>query len=770
MKPDQEKHEFESSGNISKNNFEIGDTKFVLNLLTDKLYADKVRVIVQEYSCNARDAHREIGKHNEPIKISTPNTLFPFWSVRDFGPGISPDRMQNVFVKYGVSTKRDDNVQTGGFGIGAKSAFSYSSLFTITTYIKGIKRIYNAVMEEDDTRSVSLQSETATTEPDGTEIKIPVKRENFQEFHTKTLNAIRWWKTKPFVNGIQISEKEDYLNKKILSGKNWYIITDYYSSDRNGLFAIVDEIEYPIKRDVVDNTYIPSFSHGTAMFFEFSTGDVAVAATREALDYKKKTISAINESIKVLQKELLDNIQKKITDCKSFAEANQMIRSIQNSVGLHKPIETYQWNGVSLLGDRIHLNGVAEMVYFTFNRNGNYATKITKSSTDYLTFDTKTVYVVFDRTTFDSIADKGASAVFRKFPDAETVCMMKIHDQNKFNKMNLNLLNPVKFSDYYTPTSRKEAIGKLMFFHYNYGTFNRTSIKAYEEDTNNQKIWCLFTRNYSKEACASLFGKTYSPSQMSALMSTFFPGVSLYGFASDTPSDRLLAATEEMVSLETAIKNLLEEYKPYLYEAAFWASISQNRKMSQYMGINFEFCEDDLMSIYDKLEKHAKTSSFMNMILGYSLLESANSFFAKVSQLFFEFDKESISALVGNQQRINTAIARGTITFEDFWNTSKQFIDFCYREEITVNDIPRNYFIEHHNYLEKVFQQYPLFKQFSTLSKYNETGRNFTISLDNLVHYVNLVEEVIDTKRQLRNLRNPIQENVLSSDSILESI
>jgi len=105
-------------------NFGISDVRLVVDILS-KLYAYPIRTLVQEYICNGRDAMREAGTWGKlPIEITVPNSLDPVFKVRDFGVGISPDRMENIFVNYGSSTKRNTNTQTGGFGIGAKSASS----------------------------------------------------------------------------------------------------------------------------------------------------------------------------------------------------------------------------------------------------------------------------------------------------------------------------------------------------------------------------------------------------------------------------------------------------------------------------------------------------------------------------------------------------------------------------------------------------------------------------------------------------------------------
>ena len=48
----------------------------IFNVLRNQLYSDKVLAVIREYSCNAVDAHTEVGK-DEPILVTLPNQLSP---------------------------------------------------------------------------------------------------------------------------------------------------------------------------------------------------------------------------------------------------------------------------------------------------------------------------------------------------------------------------------------------------------------------------------------------------------------------------------------------------------------------------------------------------------------------------------------------------------------------------------------------------------------------------------------------------------------------
>ena len=115
------------------------DNPIIFEILRDKMYSNKIGSICREVASNSRDANRESGKADTPITIEIikPDQLMYIGEesicFQDNGIGITPDRMENIFVKYAASTKRDTNGQTGGFGLGAKTPFAYTDTSTVVT-------------------------------------------------------------------------------------------------------------------------------------------------------------------------------------------------------------------------------------------------------------------------------------------------------------------------------------------------------------------------------------------------------------------------------------------------------------------------------------------------------------------------------------------------------------------------------------------------------------------------------------------------------------
>ena len=114
----------EIQGKTITQSFDIGDPAMIIEFMSKTIYSNPLKVAIQEYSTNARDAHIEVGREHLPITIVCPNRFDPMLKICDNGPGIDPTRMKEVFLRYGVSTKRRDNKQSGAFRIGWKKFHS----------------------------------------------------------------------------------------------------------------------------------------------------------------------------------------------------------------------------------------------------------------------------------------------------------------------------------------------------------------------------------------------------------------------------------------------------------------------------------------------------------------------------------------------------------------------------------------------------------------------------------------------------------------------
>ena len=269
--------------------FGISDIRLVVDILS-KLYAYPIQTLVQEYICNGRDAMRENGSWGtKAIKIGVPNKFEPTFKVRDYGCGISPDRMENIFVNYGSSTKRNTNAQTGGFGIGAKSAFSYTDSFAITSFVDGTKYLYIAHL--GDSGGVNLVNKSATTEANGVEISIGVKTNDISAFREAVQRCTRYWSEPITLEGV--TEGELQRLSPVVSLKNMTV----YAGENKTIY-LIDGIEYDLMTE--GNNYWnnkPHLHNKGTVAINVPNGFFKIASSRERLesndDNKDKQVKLI---------------------------------------------------------------------------------------------------------------------------------------------------------------------------------------------------------------------------------------------------------------------------------------------------------------------------------------------------------------------------------------------------------------------------------------------------------------------------------------------
>jgi hypothetical protein len=300
--------------------FGIGDASIVIEILRNRLYKHKIRTLVQEYICNARDAMREVNSKGNVI-ITAPTSLEPTFKVRDYGAGISPDRMANVFVLYGASTKRATNGQTGGFGIGAKSAWAYTDSFVIKTYIDGTLRTYLAHTGMDHNGRLDLLSTETTSEPNGTEINISVGSGDINKFCESIFRAVNFWES-----GFKLANLEHNVESTKLGD---VLITSENLDSR--IVALIDGVQY----DISDKVYsvnrldeLRDLIKSTNFALIFNNGELEVSASREEIvdnSNNLKTIAIkVKQAIELIQNKLKTEFikVKSVQDYINFCDSN----------------------------------------------------------------------------------------------------------------------------------------------------------------------------------------------------------------------------------------------------------------------------------------------------------------------------------------------------------------------------------------------------------------------------------------------------------------
>ena len=292
------------------NSFTIKATAKSFRILSDGLYANKIRAIIRELSCNAYDAHVAAGNTDVPFTVHLPTALEPWFSVRDYGIGLDNHQVTNIFTTFFESTKTDSNDFVGALGLGSKSPFSYTENFTVTAIKDGRKGIYTAFINEHGVPSIALMTEEQTTERNGVEVRFSVNdRMDFGRFVEEARNVYMWFDLQPKVTGAAFTPKAiAYETKDIIPGVH-HLAGGVVTST-----AVMGNIAYPIQFDNIK-------SHLTAgemsllkcgLVMHFGIGELDFQASREGLSYIDVTIQSIVKKLREVSAALSGVLAKQI--------------------------------------------------------------------------------------------------------------------------------------------------------------------------------------------------------------------------------------------------------------------------------------------------------------------------------------------------------------------------------------------------------------------------------------------------------------------------
>lgn len=324
--------------------------------LREYIYSNPIRTIAREIPSNARDVQREFGNAQKPIVIQIPNSLDNTYAVRDFGVGISPERMETVFIKYFSSTKRSDNNQTGGFGLGAKSPFAYSDSFNIETITPDengvmIKRSYSAYIDESEIGKIALLSEEPTDEPRGTRISLPVETKDFDSFIRETAESLCYWTPLPEIKGYDGNLFDVSKLEMDFASDNWEVCTNHFGNN----FVLIDQIKYELDINELEFPHdLPpfrQFCRNSSFKISFGGGEIPVTASREKLNYTQKAKDKILEVMLKSYIYVTENINVQITSAPDYFSALELWKKYRQGSAKSYLEKGVKWHGEELSTD-----------------------------------------------------------------------------------------------------------------------------------------------------------------------------------------------------------------------------------------------------------------------------------------------------------------------------------------------------------------------------------------------------------------------------------
>lgn len=316
----------------------IEDTAEFLDMLSDTIYREKALAAVREPICNAWDAHINTGKTDVPLVITLADNKL---TIQDFGPGIAPEKMHGVYCVYGRSTKKTDETQTGGFGIGSKAPWAYSKHFTVTSSYNGTRTVY--AMSKGSTENAGKPDMRPITsvpcDQSGLTVTIPIKEGDEKKFEKLVRSVVVGGGIRAALNGELLPYREYDAGRK-----QGFVLVEANDSFVGGRVAVlVGTVLYPLITEDTEiseklrslENFIPK---GFRAVLLAEPNTISIAPSRESLSYGDRTLQAVRE---LLDKSL--NVLGRLrTDAGSQRRIVQTGIAVQNGEVKFKMPELFQ--------------------------------------------------------------------------------------------------------------------------------------------------------------------------------------------------------------------------------------------------------------------------------------------------------------------------------------------------------------------------------------------------------------------------------------------
>lgn len=313
---------------------------FIFDIVSKQMYRRPISSIVREITSNCFDSHIEAGVDTAVLIKFDEDDGGGYISFNDFGVGISPQRMKEVYSVYFKSTKRDTNGQIGFYGLGSKSPLAYTDCFYLNTNFEG-KRYEYIVYRGEKFPRIEKILETEIEDKDvhnGTEIKIYFNDEDDREDFVEACSEQLAYFDNVFITG------EDFVNSyKIVEGEHF----KFRETDNkfDSIHICLGKVYYPIDWAALGISYpvrVP-------IALKFDIGDLCVTPERESLRYIKfqrekdgewfDTVTVIKEKLELVKKELEELIAQKTHEAYNLVDFYKLTNDKQTVIPITEGVD-----------------------------------------------------------------------------------------------------------------------------------------------------------------------------------------------------------------------------------------------------------------------------------------------------------------------------------------------------------------------------------------------------------------------------------------------
>lgn len=247
-----------NSENVTGFNIEMSKEQVAhfVKLHVTNLYTNPLTASIREIVSNAYDANNEALEIEKSKKLTDKSGLQDFSSayvkekevvitlmedrvrIRDYGVGLSEERIKKVYTFIGNSTKRTSDTQIGAFGIGRLAPLALNRKFIVENFYNGTKTVYCVFLDEVGIPSMAEWAiEKCPSEPNGLAVNLLLPDEySSKDVCKAVLSVVDGSRYKVKLEGCGFGDEDSRLekcmlyNNKVASTSVEGITIDYYLS------------------------------------------------------------------------------------------------------------------------------------------------------------------------------------------------------------------------------------------------------------------------------------------------------------------------------------------------------------------------------------------------------------------------------------------------------------------------------------------------------------------------------------------------------------
>jgi hypothetical protein len=317
------KREVETSS-ISSKEIKLKAGSKAFKILFGTIYKDIIKALVRELFTNAWDSHKDNDSLHIPVEIHAPSKYEPYFSIRDYGTGMSNEVINDTYSVVFASTKDKSNDQAGFMGMGSKTPLGYADSFSVISYVDGVYEAYQIYLNSEGNPVIDLQATGETTEANGVLVQVSVEDKDINHFNSMINNFVMTVDANVKVDGKKLEKAID-IGYKSKCGHY-----TYSSNIISGTYLKMGCVLYPLSNTIRDPDFDSSKRHVSQsnlnkridIVLDFPIGSFDVTASRDDIIYNDSTARLIKDAFSSFSKEYLNYTEKRINQAKSFIEAN----------------------------------------------------------------------------------------------------------------------------------------------------------------------------------------------------------------------------------------------------------------------------------------------------------------------------------------------------------------------------------------------------------------------------------------------------------------